>query len=300
MKDFFTLLRPAHWIKNVFVFAAIIFGRKLLGPPQEVILTFASAAAGFICFCLASSAVYIFNDIIDRKADRNHPQKSTRPIAAGKTSIVHAATLSIICAAISTIASFSLNPQFSFIIVIYLILNILYSLKLKHAIILDVIIIATGFVLRAIAGAVIIGVDISPWLIICTFTLCLFIGFSKRFSELKVLESKASSFRDNLAEYTPALLAHMMNVTSTLSIATFLLYAMDRHTTELFGQYYLVYTSPLVFYCVFRFSALIQKGRYTDPVELITKDRPFQISLMLWAIACSSIVYFDKFNFLTR
>ena len=300
MKDFFTLLRPTHWIKNVFVFVAIIFGRKLLGPSQEVILTFASATAGFVCFCLASSAVYIFNDIIDRKADRNHPQKSKRPIAAGTVPISHAAILSVICLVISVMASFNLNPQFGIIILVYLALNVLYSLKLKHAIILDVIIIATGFVLRAIAGAVIIGVDISPWLIICTFTLCLFIGFSKRFSELKILESKASSFRGNLAEYTPPLLAHMMNVTSTLSIATFLLYAMDRHTTELFGQYYLVYTAPLVFYCVFRFSALIQKGRYCDPVELITKDRPFQIGLILWALACSSIVYFDKFDFLTR
>jgi 4-hydroxybenzoate polyprenyltransferase len=168
---------------------------------------------------------------------------------------------------------------------------VLYSLALKRVMILDCIIIASGFVLRAVAGAVAIEVSISPWLVICTFALCLFLAFSKRRGEIAQLQANSEAFRKTLGEYTPELLAHMLDVTSVLAVACFLLYAMDYRTKELFGTNNLVYTTPLVLYCIFRFSALTQKGVYSDPVRLILHDRPFQVGMLLWGLLCVAIVY---------
>ena len=160
--------------------------------------------------------------------------------------------------------------------------------------ILDCVVIAIGFCLRAIAGAVVIKVSISPWLIICTFALCLFVAFSKRRGEIMVLRDNSEAFRATLAGYTPELLAHMLDVTSGLAVVCFLLYAMDDRTLETFGSNNLVYTTPLVLYCIFRFSALIQKGKYSNPVKLILNDLPFQIGFVLWLLSCIGIIYADK------
>jgi hypothetical protein len=157
--------------------------------------------------------------------------------------------------------------------------------------ILDCAIIALGFCLRAVAGAVVISVFISPWLMICTFALTLFLGFGKRRGEIAQLRDNSEAFRRTLGEYTPELLAHMLDVSSMLAVACFLLYAMDSRTREVFGSNNLVYTTPVVLYCIFRFSALTQKGMYSDPVRLILKDRPFQLGLVLWAVLCVGIIY---------
>lgn len=290
------IMRPWHWTKNVFVFAALIFGKKLIGPSEEVLSALAAAIGGFFCFCLAASAIYIFNDIIDRETDTLHPEKSKRPIAAGTVTVGSAQAVSVLCAVAAILGSYLLVRQFVIIILIYIGLMILYSLLLKRMMILDCVIISIGFCLRAIAGAVVVGVFISPWLIICTFALCLFLAFSKRRSEIAQLREDSESFRKTLAGYTPELLAHMLDVTSGLAIVCFLLYAMDQRTLDLFGTNNLVYTTPLVLYCVFRFSALIQKGRYSDPVQLVLLDRPFEIGLLLWVLACIGIIYADKLN----
>jgi len=287
-------MRPSHWSKNAFVFAALIFGRKLAGPIDDVLLTIASAAGAFLCFSLAASAVYIFNDIIDIEADKLHPEKCKRPITAGTVSVGASGVLSILCAAAALIGSFMLVREFAIIIFAYIGLMILYSLLLKRMIILDCIVISVGFCLRAVAGAIVVGVFISPWLIICTFALCLFLGFGKRRSEIAQLREDSESFRATLADYTPELLAHMLDVTSGLAIVCFLLYSMDDQTLRLFGTNNLVYTTPLVMYCIFRFSALIQKGTYSDPVQLILKDRPFQAGLVLWGLFCIVIIYAGK------
>ena len=168
-----------------------------------------------------------------------------------------------------------------------------YSLGLKHVMILDCAIIALGFCLRAVAGAVVIDVFISPWLVICTFALTLFLAFSKRRGEIAQLQANSEAFRKTLGEYTPELLAHMLDVSSVLAVVCFLLYAMDSGTSELFGTNNLVYTSPVVLYCIFRFSALTQKGLYSDPVKLILRDRPFQIGLVVWAVLCVGIIYLN-------
>jgi len=283
------LMRPKHWTKNVFLFAALVFGHKLTDPAAV-----GAAVGGFICFCLAASAGYIFNDIIDREADRLHPEKRNRPLAAGRVTVRTAAVASVLCAAAALAGSLVLGRSFAALVVAYIALVVLYSLLLKKVLILDCIVISIGFCLRAMGGAEVVGVFISPWLIVCTFALCLFLAFSKRLAELAQLRSDSESFRKTLAGYTPELLAHMVDVTSGLAVVCFLLYAMDERTLRLFGTNNLVYTTPFVLYCVFRFSALMQKGRYCDPVQIILSDWPFQIGFALWVLACTGIVYWDK------
>jgi 4-hydroxybenzoate polyprenyltransferase len=289
MKNYLLLMRPLHWIKNIFVLAALVFGQKLLEP-----LAVGRAIGGFFCFSLAASAVYIFNDILDRSADGLHPEKSQRPIASGRVSISSATIVSISCTVAALVGSFILSQSFAIIILMYIILIVLYSIGLKRTLILDCVIISIGFCLRAIAGAVVVGVSISHWLVICTFALCLFLAFSKRRSEIAQLQENSESFRKTLAGYTPELLAHMLDVTSGLAIVCFLLYATDVETIAKFGTENLIYTTPLVLYCVFRFSALIQEGKFSGPIQLILKDLPFQIGFVLWVLFCIGIIYADK------
>jgi 4-hydroxybenzoate polyprenyltransferase len=243
---------------------------------------------------LAASAVYILNDIIDRQRDRLHPEKSKRPIASGRVAIGSALVVSVLCAAVSITAAFLLGRAFASIILIYIMLMVFYSLLLRRIMILDCVVIAIGFCLRAVAGAVVVEVFISQWLIICTFALCLFLAFGKRRSEIALLRQDSESFRNTLTGYTPELLAHMIDVTSGLAVVCFLLYAMDDKTFQIHGNNNLVYTTPLVLYCIFRFSSLIQTGKYTGPVQFILNDLPFQIGFVVWIVASVVIVYADK------
>ncbi len=271
---FLQIMRPLHWTKNMFVFAGLIFGHKLNVPSA-----LGSAIGGFACFCLAASAVYILNDIIDRQRDRLHPEKCKRPIASGRVNIGSAVVVAVLCAAAAIITAFLLGPAFASIILIYIVLMVFYSLLLRRIMILDCVVIATGFCLRAVAGAVVVDVFISPWLIICTFALCLFLAFGKRRGEIALLQQGRESFRNTLTDYTPELLAHMLSVTSGLAVVCFLLYAMDDRTLQAFGNNHLVYTTPLVLYCIFRFSSLIQTGKYLGPVQFILHDCRFRLVL---------------------
>ncbi len=290
---FLRIMRPSHWSKNIFVFAALVFGQRLSGTPREVFWAIGGAVGGFLCFCLASSAVYIFNDIMDRKTDMLHPEKRHRPIASGAVGLAWAMALSVLCAAAALVGSFVLDGGLGKIIVGYLVLIVLYSVALKRVMILDCVIISIGFCLRAVAGAVVVKVSISPWLIICTFALCLFLAFGKRRSEIAQLGENGEHFRETLGGYTPELLAHMLDVTSGLAIVCFLLYATDERTVAIFTDK-LIYTTPVVLYCIFRFSALVQKGKFSGPVQLILHDLPFQIGFVLWCLLCIGIVYADK------
>lgn len=287
------IMRPSHWTKNVFVFAALIFGQQLSGASDEVLAAISGSVGAFLCFCLASSAIYIFNDIADRRVDSLHPKKRHRPIASGEVSVRTAATLSLVCAAGAIAGGYVLDGGFAKIVVSYIVLMVLYSLLLKRAMIVDCVVISIGFCLRAVAGAVVLKVIISPWLIICTFALCLFLAFGKRRSEIAQLGENGEQFRETLGGYTPELLGHMLDVTSCLAIVCFLLYATDERTVAIFTNK-LIYTTPVVLYCVFRFSAMVQTGRFSGPVELIRHDLPFQIGGVVWLILCFVIVYADK------
>lgn len=289
--DLLRILRPVHWIKNAFVFAALIFSRRLSGPIDETLWAVAGAFGAFVCFCLAASAMYILNDITDRRTDSIHPERRDRPIAAGRMSVRTAAVVALTCVLAALVGSLLLSAPLAGIILAYIALMVPYSLGLKRVMILDCVVIALGFCLRAVAGAVAIDVLISPWLVICTFALTLFLAFGKRRGEIAQLQENSEAFRKTLGDYTPELLAHMLDVSSVLAVVCFLLYAMDFRTRQLFGTNDLVYTTPLVLYCIFRFSALTQKGLYSDPVRLILRDRPFQIGFALWVILCVVIVY---------
>jgi 4-hydroxybenzoate polyprenyltransferase len=296
VKEYITIIRPSHWTKNVFVFSALIFGGKLFGPGHEVFISVMTSIAAFFSFCLVSSSVYICNDILDRKVDANHPWKCNRPIASGIISVKSALVQSFIMLILSLCLGYFINKVFVLILVLYFVIMSLYSIWLKYLMIIDVMIISIGFVLRAISGAVVLGVEISSWLIICTFALCMFLGFGKRRSEIALLTDNAHEFRRNLSDYNLELLGHMLDVTGGLAIICFLLYATDARTTQVFGTNNLVYTTPLVLYCIFRFSALIQKGQYSGPVQIILKDLQFQLGLALWCVCCVLIIYISKLN----
>ena len=291
MKQIVDILRPTHWTKNSFVFAGLVFGKKLTGTTSEIIEALMMAFCTFVAFCLMSSATYIFNDIMDREADRRHPHKSRRPIASGVVGLSQAGGIMGICILGALLISLPIDTKVVLVLGLYFSLMMAYSTGLKNVMILDCIVIAIGFCLRAIAGAMAVKVMITPWLVICTFALCLFLAFGKRRSELAQLSVEEQSFRPTLSGYTPELLAHMLDVTSGLAIVCFLLYAMDDMTKSRIGNTYLVYTSPLVLFCIFRFSALIQAGKYSGPVQFILSDRPFQIGFILWVASCVWIVY---------
>lgn len=287
------LLRPGQWTKNVFVFAGLIFGRKLTDIESVVY-----AVLGFICFCLVSSAVYVMNDIHDRNEDRLHPRKRTRPIASGAVSVPSAAAIAAGLLLMGLGGAALLDIPFFLVAAAYVVLQLFYTFWLKHAALVDVIMIGMGFVMRAVAGAVVVHVAISPWLIICTFTLCLFMGFSKRRCELNAMaeqtQTNTARHRKTLIAYTPALLNHMTTMAAGIAVVSFMLYATDERTVSPetgFGTPYLIYTLPLVVYAIFRFALLVEHGRVDGPSEVLLRDRPFQISLVLWGLTALLIVY---------
>lgn len=287
------LLRPTQWIKNLFVFAGLVFGGKLLDGHS-----FLTSLLAFGCMCLVSSAVYVINDIHDRDEDKLHPRKRQRPIASGLVSVPAAVTLAVILLLVGLGGSWELHRRFGLIVGAYFVLQLFYTFGFKHAVILDVIAIGLGFVLRAVAGVVVLDVDLSRWLVLCTFTLCLFMGFSKRRCELNALAENGSKaavkHRKTLAIYTPDLLNHMTTLTAGVAIVSFMLYTIDARTITVFGDFgakVLLYTLPIVVYAIFRFAVLVEHGQVDGPTEVVTRDRPFQISLLLWVLAVLLIVY---------
>ncbi len=283
------LMRPGQWTKNLFLLAGLVFGLKLADwRSTEVVLL------GLVCFCLVSSGVYVLNDIKDRAEDRLHPTKRNRPIASGRVSVVQGAAFGIVLLAVGLAGGLWLSRGFFLVMVTYVLLQAAYTLRLKHVAVLDVIVIGLGFVLRAVAGALLAQVVISHWLVLCTFTLCLFLGFSKRRCELNSLTGSAagaSGHRRTLAAYTPELLNHMTTLTAGVAVVSFMLYATDQRTLNVFGTNYLVYTLPLVVYAIFRFALLVEHGRVDGPTAVILHDRPFQAAIGLWSLAALLIVY---------
>lgn len=291
-KDVIALLRPHQWIKNIVVFAGPAAGMKLSDPHSLV-----NACVAFAAFCLAASAVYAINDTIDREADARHPTKCRRPIARG--AITPGAAIMIAVALVTlafSLPAVLLNQQVTIIIVIYFTMMLAYSLALKNRVILDVIILATGFVLRAIAGAEAVDVVASQWLIACVFTLCLFFGFGKRRCEITMIGNAESAghHRVTLLRYTSDLLNHLITVSAAVAIMTFLLYTVEvSRVPSLFHKEYLFYTLPIVVYGVFRYAMLTELGIHTGPTEIIIKDKMMVASIGLWLLIALGIVYHD-------
>jgi 4-hydroxybenzoate polyprenyltransferase len=287
MRDIIISIRLQQWIKNLFLFAALIFSGHLF-VLDDVILT----VVGFVLFSLASSAVYLFNDCTDIERDRLHPIKSQRPLPSGRLSVRTALVVATVLALISLIGAHLLGQAFGTVVGLYLILNIFYSLKLKELVILDVMAIAAGFVLRVVAGATLIGVPTSEWLIICTMLLSLFLGFSKRRVELVSLDELANPHRSVLAHYSAQFLDQMTGIVTAATVMSYAVYTISEETVAKFGTSDLIYTVPFVLYGIFRYLYLVHKREEGgDPTKTILTDVPSIVNLVLWISAAGWIIY---------
>ncbi len=280
-------LRPTQWPKNVFVLAPLVFGGMLLD--SRVTLR---AVLALVAFCCASSAVYLINDIRDREEDRRHPLKRLRPIAAGTLKVPVAVLAVAVLVGAAGFLAVQLGRPFALVLGTYLILNVLYTLWLKHMVILDVMTIAISFVLRVEAGSTATGIEISRWLLLCTIFLALFLAFSKRRHEITLLAHEASGQRPVLDHYSPAFLDQMINVVTASSVVSYALYCVAPETVEKYHTQDLVFTIPLVLYGIFRYLYLMyQRPGERNPTEAILRDPPFLINILLWGLVVVWIVY---------
>jgi len=273
--------RPHHWVKNLIVFAALIFAKKF-ADPESVTL----AIKGFFAFCLASSAIYYLNDITDCKKDQLHPTKKNRPIASGRLSFKTAWFIAALLLTAGFILSYTLGQLFLFYFILYVFLNFGYNLGLKNVVIIDVMILAIGFVLRAAAGAEAITVPISSWLLVCTILLALFLGLAKRRHELVILGDDASSHRQSLAHYSPYFLDQMMSVVTASTVVAYAFYTLSPEVKDKLGTGNMVFTVPFVLYGIFRYLYLIhQKDEGGSPTKLLVTDTPLLVCVGLWIIS---------------
>lgn len=250
----------------------------------------ARAILAFALFCLLSGSVYITNDLIDLEKDKNHPRKARRPIASGRLTPLQAGVSASILIVVSLGAAFYLSPIFALIAASFLLLNFAYTLLLKRIVILDVMTIAIGFVLRALAGTTIVGVSLSPWLLICTILLALFLGLNKRRHEIVVLGADAFRHREVLAQYSSALLDQMISVVAASTVVAYSLYTFTSPTAH--RARYLMLTVPFVLYGIFRYEYLVhQENQGGSPEELLLRDVPGLINIFLWVLAIVVILY---------
>lgn len=280
-------MRIPHWIKNLFIFAPIIFAKHLFELPFTI-----KATAAFFLFCLLSSAGYLINDILDLAEDKAHPAKRLRPIPSGKLSIPVALTAALIFGLAALIGGFYINAILGIILAGYALLQLLYSLRLKDIVILDVFAIALGFILRVLAGGAAVQVEVSHWLLICTGLLSLFLGFSKRRHELILLGDKAPFHRSILIEYSPYFLDQMISVVTSATLVAYILYTMSPETVHKFGTNRLILTTPFVLYGIFRYLYLVhRKEKGGSPARLLLTDTPLMIDVFLWILTAVIIIY---------
>jgi 4-hydroxybenzoate polyprenyltransferase len=288
--ELFKSIRPQQWLKNLFIFAPLIFSENIFNRSM-----FLLSLLAFAVFCLLSGALYILNDLKDIEEDRLHPIKSKRPLAAGRLKKSQAIAAFVILSFVSLLLAAMVNREFLWVCLVYFVLQIAYSFTLKHVVILDVFIVASGFFLRVIAGAVAIQVQISPWLLICTTLLALFLALSKRRHEILLLDEEAVNHRPILKEYSPYLLDQMISVATASTVIAYCLYTISGETIEKFGTNKLILTIPFVLYGIFRYLYLIhQKAEGGTPETLILKDRPLLFDIFLWIISAALIIYFGK------
>ena len=285
-KHLLKALRLRQWTKNSFVFFALIFDKQLFH-----IDAFTKTLEGFFLFCLISSAVYLFNDIADIEVDRKHPEKKNRPLASGKLPVNVAVIAAVTLAIVSISLGYILAPGFALIVAIYFSVNLLYSYWLKHIPILDVLIVSSGFVLRVGAGVALITVErFSPWLYMITVLFSLYIGFGKRRAEMTLLSKGATSHRKVLDGYTIPLLDQYITIVSGMTIVAYSLYTFS--APNLPDNNSMMLTIPFVVYGIFRYLQLIHTGHAAGaPDEVALKDRPLQVTVLLWGLAVIAVFY---------
>jgi 4-hydroxybenzoate polyprenyltransferase len=280
-------LRPGQWPKNTLLFAGLIFGQQLFS-----LFELGRAGAAFLVFCALSGVVYLVNDVVDRESDRSHPLKATRPIASGDLSPSAAMAAAAVLTAAAVTVAFWLSTPFGLVAVGYVVLFALYSFWLKHVVIMDVLTIAVGFVLRAVAGAVVVSVRISQWLLVCTVLLALFLALSKRRHELVLLADGSVEHRPILGEYSPYLLDQMIGVVTASTLIAYIFYTINPETVQKFQTELLGLTIPFPLYGIFRYLYLVHKKEGGgSPAEMLLTDRPLLACVALWVALVVLIIY---------
>jgi len=282
-----TSLRPQQWVKNGFVFAALIFSRSITDWDRN-----ARVAAGAILFCLISSAVYLLNDILDAPEDRKHPLKRLRPLASGRLGLGTASLAAIVLAVFSLGGAWVLDHTFFIIVAAYALINVLYSWALKRVVLLDVFVIAAGFVLRVVSGGVIIHVEISPWLVVCATLLALFLALSKRRHELVVLGREAGNHRAILSHYSPYFLDQLIGIVTASTVMSYALYTLSNDVRMKFPGKRLELTIPFVLFGIFRYLYLMhQNEEGGSPTRLFLTDPVLLSVVLFWAASVIFIIY---------
>lgn len=285
--NLFLSMRPKQWIKNGALFAPLLFSQNLFNRPL-----FLKTLEAFGLFCLLAGSVYIINDLKDLKEDRLHPIKRKRPLASGQVSPTLAGVIALVALTVSLIKGWELSVPFFKILMAYLLLQIAYTFFLKQQVILDIFSIAAGFVLRVVAGGLAIGVQLSPWLFICTTLLALFLAMAKRRHELVLLREEATEHRQILKEYSPYLLDQMMGVVTATTVMSYALYTISEETVAKFHTANLIFTLPFVLYGIFRYLYLVhQKVEGGRPEEILLTDRPLLLTVLGWTVTVFIVLY---------
>ena len=279
-------LRIRHWIKNFFVFIPFLVGTRFGWNPYLL-----KALLGVFLFCIMSSAVYLLNDFLDLESDRLHPEKRNRPMAAGQISVQAGIAVAVLLAAVSLAVGSMFDYRFLLVLGAYAANNLMYSFYLKKKTVLDVMSIAFGFVVRVYGGGFIIDIEITKWLVACVFALSLFIGFGKRRSEYQDLKEEAARVRKVHESYTVQKLDLLMGTSAAFTIVTYMLYSLAPETKALHGTDNIIFTTPFVVYCIYRFMLKVQEEKHGDTVEVMLRDKGFLIGGSLWLISLVCIVH---------
>jgi 4-hydroxybenzoate polyprenyltransferase len=280
-------MRPHQWTKNIFVLAPLVYARKATDPAYVQL-----ALQATLAFCLISSSVYLFNDLRDEEADRSHPKKKNRPLPSGRLSRFAATVSALGLLLAGGGLALGVNENFLLVVLGYLLQNILYTLWLKRVVLVDVFLIANGFVLRAAGGALALDVTLSEWLLLCTITLSLFLGFAKRRSELMELGEEAPRHREILGEYDLAFLDQMISISASITVLAYALTTRSPEVIARVGTNRLIYTTPLVFYGIFRYLYLLHiKRGGPDPARTLLQDLPLLLTCILWVLVSLFLIY---------
>ncbi len=294
-RDVVLLLRPWQWSKNLILFAGLVFSVHMMEPAYD-----GRALAAFLVFCLASSAVYVLNDVFDVNRDRIHPRKRHRPIPAGRIGIPQAVALFGGLVIITMVVSYRLGGAFFLSLSVFFLINIAYSARLKNLVILDVLMIAMSFVVRAIAGVMALrpfdpAIELSPWLLVCTLFLALFLGFGKRRHELTILEATASDHRATLGQYSRPFLDQLITVAAAATLIAYAIYTIAPGTLNKFHSPALVFTIPFVVYGLFRYLYLVQvREEGGSPSRTLYRDVPILLTTLGWVIAVVVVIYASR------
>lgn len=278
-------MRPKQWTKNALVFAGLLFTIDSHHSATDI----SHALLAFVAFSLLASSTYLLNDVLDVQSDRHHPKKRFRPIASGELSPSAAVVAALIMSTGTLIGSFSLGLRFGLCALTYMVLTTAYTLKLKHVVILDLLVLASGFVLRAVGGAWAIPVPISPWLVLCTLLLALFLAISKRRGELIAVTQGRRHARPILSEYSAVMLDQMSTIVTSALMMSYALYTIQSHNAQ--QHNYMMATIPFVIYGIFRYLYLIHRhDKGETPDEILLQDKPLLVSILLWGMTTGVIM----------